>query len=491
MNRRDFLRYALAAAGGVALNGCRASHDDMTIDNPAANAAWTSYQKRALNNQTIDQFFADAATTFAKGPSLKEVPSIDYDMMTSAFGKDNAEALKYLAAVNDYTSQMAKGEHLELAAVATALYGMRDDLANWLKMTPEQRETAEYNFRKSLNTDQGKLFDQVDIARGELSKQLMPSMRAKYGQQLKNFKADIALGTYDGVFSGLLGGAYFARKSAEDFIAAANHNIAETQKWLNAKLALYVCEGDWGSDVRSTINLLEDLSEVRDGYRMMDMAAKEAGRTIEVDGDAYTLETLANEKIAKVAKKFAKRDNNYKDDIFQDMRFPVANAYARLASEAETDKQIPVQAHLGGIYSLDDRISIAAGTKGDLLYNVLDGVAEMLPIGYDVYKILADLEYMVTPNSPKGQFVDMMTKVMKAHGGFDDADWRVGNENVFARVLIRTMVAGLKYGSIAAGIAKSSGSDGGSDGGSSDPGKATARGTEEGGNGVNPVPAGK
>lgn len=465
-NRRDFMKAVLAMGAG-ALAGCRADHPDITLDNPDALAASNRFNNSAIGTSG-EQYINDVVNTFLCGPKTVALPSISKKTRSELTSSEREALDKHYSALAQYAGAAAQAGHLSLANTVLVLYNKKDEVAQWANFSDEQKEQANENFRLALDRKNGALMDQGEQSYNALLALLAPQSREQYGAAMTSLRAKIGTGSFSPK----------AQKELEAYFKAGDQNIKSYEHSLTAVMALSVGEGLWGQSIRDTVALIDALEQARGSFKPTDIAAGYDNAQID---DEHTIGSARAEELQKVERHYRVNDDNRDDDIFNDNRFRIASAYANLATQGSLIEQ----GHVGGIFTLDDMISIASKTPENKLVTFLDYVVEALPTGYDIGKIALDLEYGFTRNSPIGNTQEIFGKVMKAYAGFSGTDWRVGDESVEARILVRLLLAAVKYGSLAYSLA--SGGHGGrsSNGSPRDSGvQGKINGSETGGAGI-------
>ena len=485
------------AASTIALSGCRANHPDMTAQDTDYLIASEHFNKEVIGAQP-KEFVAQWKNAFVMkkddvsgiekptGIVVNKIPSLNESNL-AGLSTQELETLRSYRTFTQNVDAATRGSYIVAAKVFSEIKDMRETLGNWMNLSQDEKDKIEQNFILNIGQKYAADFREANTAYNRMIDSLTQEEREQTRTNIRNIEAKLNANVYDAQ----------AAKEIRNLFDVGNKNIQAYEKWLNLDIACDVLTGNWGSNVHDQTVLISQLEEARGAYtieELSDMVHTMKNKdgtpfTIEFDGEQQTLNAYRKQMIDKAITHFAHDDDNCRDDIFQDNRFPVASAYARFAAKGFADNKIDTSQHKACILTLDDMISQAAtDTKPDYLYRIFDKFVEALPVGYDLFKMGTDVEYLFTPNGPTGDAEQIIDSIMKSYGGFNDADNIVRKEQVAARMFIRAVLAAAKYTTTVIGAKNIIGGGHGSNGnggGSSDPSpKKGISGSETGGNGI-------
>jgi|GEM_PF-4445500 len=407
-SRRQFLKYAGLGAAAAA-TGCR-SYTEMRPEHAKSYDQLVKTQLGQLPKDLVAQI-----TSAFRNPRAYAAPDVAWRDHKEVLGNERVSALEYLSELNQAVTGLLHGYPMLFHKTATALYGVRKDVAKSLELDKAQQHAFAKNFVSALVGKEQERFNAAQDA--EVLLATLVGQLDKYGgriAQLRNTKIDNAA----------------LQKDVTSLTEAFGKNAAELQNYVIARQSLLVGEGAWGDLVRKNITMHDALQRARGHESYLALGKKALSRTVDNEGKELTLNELLARENANAFDHFESQDAHYLDDINQDNRFPVVNAGFNLYAGG----RMPAEEQQGLVHLVDQGLCTASTVTPES--NILSTIVRYIPGITFVDGIVNGAAYMFTPNSPKGELAQVLDSTLKNYFGAASASWRVGDEDPTARFII-------------------------------------------------------
>ncbi len=480
---------ALATAltvGATAQTGCRSTYSDLT-ETPEGLASYQSYQHAAFGESlegTVNRADSALKGTVSSTP-MGDLPNTD------GLSKAQIDSLKGYRAFAANANSMLAGSYHELALefaknydanIIGAHLGLSKDEIEQMNESPNSFFTQKYKT----------VFENAAKARGDLTDLLATSTYEDMAKQAKSLDSVRATLEHDP--------AYAKRDDLVKFMNDADNNTLQLERAYQLRRIMLVGEGKL-AEAMPVERMIAKLHELRTGETLEAIGAKYDKVMIKYDGEFVTIQEARNQLQRYAEKKASQKDDNWVDDLMQGDGDKGYVPFVRAIATAQIIGNINSNGQLGQSLLAQQAIQSVMDTKTDIAYKAGMFVLRAAPIGADILSQILQTEYVLMDNHPSQkddattleQILHTVDTKMKFDGGYAGSPDHIGDKESVVVYMLKNGLIVLKYGSIIYSLGSHMGSHGGSDGSSSgsDGHSATAAGGETGGNGVNPLPAGK
>lgn len=424
-NRRTFLKLGLGATALAAYQGC----SPFVKPTQEQDAASEKYVESAVGKDFAEQSLANLAS----GAKAHAFTPVAWNQHAQQLGDRTVKAMTYVNNLGTTASKVVEGQDLVFHRILHSLYSNRADVEEALKLDANQRKQFAKSFVSGLSTDKSNKLDDTLRNMDALEMHLR-----SYGEN----KADIQF-----VQDTLRGNGYQHKdlaKSVQGQLDSYLGNAARIQANARAQLFLKVAECDYAG-VSQLIDL-DDLLESSRGYQSLIAQGREAGSKISVMGDTreQLLQDFQKDKVADAEARFRSHGRNFKHNIINYDRSPVARAILN----SFANKELSTQQAQGAYHNLDLKLVTASKVTPDE-DNLLESIASWIP-GVMLIESFPDWALFGTPDTPNGKATEVFKACGKAYTGFPS--FRAGSEDPTGRALFALFVTGVEAALIYAGF---------------------------------------